>query len=331
MSLVLPIIPTAAGFDWQAQLGPLEVLADCTQCPRECHADRTGSKLGYCQSGTEFAIGSICAHRGEEPVISGRHGIANIFFSRCNLQCIYCQNYQISRRTGSIEEARLQLPGIIAQIETLLASGCKAVGFVSPSHFIPQVRVIINTLKARGHSPAFVFNTSSYDKVETIRSLEDAINVYLPDLKYMDNRLAQAYSDCPNYVEIATASIREMFRQKGANIYCDHDEQIEFGMIIRHLVIPGQIENSKAALRFIAEELSPDLHVSLMSQYHPTPVVAGHRNLGRTLREDEYEEVLAEFHRLGFHRGWVQELTSPSHYRPDFTYEHPFERNSGIN
>ncbi|MEW6051506.1 MAG: radical SAM protein [Candidatus Zixiibacteriota bacterium] len=311
--------------DWQRLLAPLEALKDCTQCPRQCHADRSSNKLGYCRSGMDFSIGSICAHRGEEPVISGPHGICNIFFTHCNMQCVYCQNWQISRRDSIVQDSKLELQQIIAPIEAILDQGSKAVGFVSPSHFIPQVRVIIDTLTAIGRSPVFVYNTSSYDKKDTIASFEDKIQVYLPDLKYLDNRLAGAYSDTPEYVEHATAAIKEMFRQKGANIYVDDDGCILFGMIIRHLVIPGQVENSKAVLRWIADELSPDVHVSLMSQYHPNPAVAGHPRLGRVLHTDEYAQVVDEFERLGFHRGWVQELNSPQNYRPDFNQDHPFE------
>ncbi|MFZ1685364.1 MAG: radical SAM protein [Candidatus Zixiibacteriota bacterium] len=310
---------------WRQLLQPLEVLKNCTQCPRQCNADRTGDKLGYCKSGLEFAIGSICAHRGEEPVIAGKHGICNIFFMHCNMQCVYCQNWQISRTHTSLETARLELSDVIARIESVLDQGPTSVGFVSPSHYIPQVRVIIEALKLRGRNPVFVFNTSSYDRVETIRSFEDSINVYLPDLKYMDNRLAKAYSDTPDYVENATAAIKEMYRQKGGNIYLNDDGSIQFGLIIRHLVIPGQMENSKAVLRFIAEELSPNVHVSLMSQFHPIPATEGHPRLGRTLYKEEYEQVLDEFDRLGFHRGWVQQLDSPLNYRPDFTFDHPFE------
>jgi putative pyruvate formate lyase activating enzyme len=310
---------------WQELLAPLEVLKNCTQCPRGCKADRSSDKLGYCNSGLEFAIGSVCAHRGEEPAISGRDGICNIFFMHCNMQCVYCQNWQISRTTSSLDTVRVELTDLIGQIEKVLDSGSKAVGFVSPSHYVPQVRVIINALALRGRTPVYVFNTSSYDRVETIRSFEGIIQVYLPDLKYMDNRLAKAYSDTPDYVEHATAAIKEMYRQKGANIFVDDDGTIELGLVIRHLVIPGQVENSKAVLRFIADELSPNVHVSLMSQYHPIPATAGHPRLGRTLIQDEYEQVLDEFDRLGFHRGWVQELDSPLNYRPDFTFDHPFE------
>jgi putative pyruvate formate lyase activating enzyme len=316
---------TGQPLDMEAILAPLEQLRNCTCCPRDCHADRFGDQLGFCMSGAGFAIGSICAHRGEEPVISGANGICNLFFTRCNMQCLYCQNYQISRRLGKIEDESWSLPEVIGQIESILQLGSHAVGFVSPSHFIPQMQVIINALKARGQRPVFVYNTNSYDKVSTISSLDGTIDVWLPDLKYLDESLGRNYSHTPFYPEVACAAIREMYRQKGSNIWLDDEGRITSGLIIRHLVMPGQIENSKKVLRWIAEELSPSVHVSLMSQYHPTPLVANHSRLGRTVAPAEYDEVRDEFDRLGFYRGWVQELDSSTNYRPDFTFDHPFE------
>lgn len=326
MSDVLLDSVSGQPLDMDAITAPLEQLHDCTCCPRACHADRFAGRLGFCQSGAGFAIGSICAHRGEEPVLSGTNGICNVFFSRCNMQCVYCQNYQISRRQGAVDDELVTLAEIIRRIESILDSGSHAVGFVSPSHFVPQVQVIINALKARGRSPVFVYNTSSYDKVETIKSFDGIIDVWLPDLKYLDEPLGRAYSDTPNYPDIACAAIKEMFYQKGSSIRLDDNGCITSGLIIRHLVLPGRVENSRRILQWIAHELSPTVHVSLMSQYHPTPLVAHHRRLGRTMTVEEYNDVLAEFDRLGFYRGWVQELDSPDHYRPDFTHEHPFER-----
>jgi len=300
-------------------------LANCVCCPRECRADRRGSKLGYCQSGEGLAISSICAHRGEEPVLSGKHGICNIFFARCNMQCVYCQNYQISRNSGRPDALEMSLPSVLYQIEQILSAGATLVGFVSPSHYIPQTLRIIAALESSGRHPFFVFNSNAYDKLETVKSLEGVIDVWLPDLKYMDEKLGREYSDAKDYPRIATAAIKEMFYQKGSSIRLDDDGNIESGLIIRHLVLPGHIDNSKAVLRWIAEELSPSVHISLMSQYHPTPHVDGHPNLGRTLHAEEYEAVLTEFDRLGFYRGWVQELGSPFAYRPDFDRPHPFE------
>lgn len=307
-------------------LAPLDQLRNCTCCPRNCSADRASKKLGYCKSGTGFSIGSICAHRGEEPVITGNHGICNVFFTHCNMQCVYCQNWQISHNTENVVEHKMELRDVIAKIEATLDSGCRSVGFVSPSHFIPQVQVIMKALSVLGRTPVYVFNTSSYDKVETIRGFEGEMQVYLPDLKYMDEQLCRKYSDTPNYPEIACAAVKEMFRQKGSNIWLDDDGLIESGLIIRHLVMPGQIENSKQVLRWIADELSPSVHVSLMAQYRPTYRVARHPMLGRYLTPEEYGEVVEEFEQLGFYRGWVQELDAPDNYTPDFVHDHPFER-----
>ncbi len=311
--------------DWQTIFAPLEELRSCSVCPRDCHADRFSSQLGYCNAGAGFAVDSIFPHRGEEPVLSGPRGICNLFFSHCNMQCVFCQNYQISRNRFPVAQDGDELVGIVSQIEGILQTGVRIVGFVSPSHFVPQMEVIIRVLRARGHDPVFVFNTNGYDRAETIRRLEGTVQVYLPDLKYLDNELAAAYSDTPDYVEQATAAIREMYRQKGSSIRLDEEGVIESGMIIRHLVLPGEVENSKAVLRFIAEELSSAVHISLMSQYYPTGCVGAHPRLGRMVTKAEYDEVLQEFERLGFYRGWVQELSSPHHYRPDFLRERPFE------
>ncbi|MCC7430721.1 radical SAM protein [bacterium] len=298
---------------------------DCSCCPRECCVDRSSERLGFCQSGTGFSVGSVCTHFGEEPVLCGETGICNIFFTRCNMQCIFCQNYQISRNREKIIERELELSEILEKIEKILAKGVKCVGFVSPSHFIPQMKVIISALKFRGKKPRFVMNTNCYDKIETIRSLENEIAVYLPDLKYLDGNLAKNYSKTPDYPEVAKKALKEMFRQKGSNILLDDDGIIENGLIIRHLVLPNQVKNSIDCLRFIAEELSPSVHVSLMAQFCPTEKTKNHSNLGRFLHKEEYEEVLEEFEKLGFYRGWTQELGSSTFYQPDFFKKHPFE------
>jgi len=301
------------------------MLKDCCLCPRNCHANRIEYPLGYCNTDAGFHISSICLHRGEEPPISGPTGICNIFFSRCNLQCIYCQNYQISTLGHDVQKSVYTLDEVVSNIEFYLSYGCTHVGFVSPSHVIVQVKAIIEALLNRGHSPVFVYNSNGYDSVETLRSLEGLIDVYLPDLKYMDSGLAAKYSGAGNYPEAASAALKEMYRQKGSTLI--HDEQgcAESGLLIRHLVLPGHVENSKAVLRFIAEELSPLVHISLMSQYYPTPAVAGHPQLGRPIKASEYKQVLKEMRQLGMFRGWIQDFDSHASYRPDFSLDHPFE------
>lgn len=297
----------------------------CTLCPRRCGVRRAGGELGYCRTGTGFSIGSICLHRGEEPPISGPCGIANVFFTRCNMQCVYCQNHQISRNRGPIIEHEMSLEQVVRCLQAALARGARAVGFVSPSHCILQMKAIIHALQERRPRPIFVMNTNAYDTVETLASLEGLIDVYLPDLKYMDAELAAHLSDAPNYPQVATRAITEMFRQKGTRLALDDAGCATSGLIIRHLVLPGHVENSLACLRWLADHLSTDLHVSLMAQYRPTPAVAGHPDLGRTLRPEEYQRVLDEFHHLGFYRGWTQDLASPDSYSPDFAQSHPFE------
>jgi putative pyruvate formate lyase activating enzyme len=241
------------------------------------------------------------------------------------MQCLYCQNYQISRNRGDILERRLELRDIVAHIERVIERGVRTVGFVSPSHCIPQMKAIIRALESRASNPVFVMNTNAYDRAETLKSLEGVMDVYLPDLKYMDAELAKRYSDAPDYVDVATTALKEMYRQKGSEVRMGGDGYIASGLIVRHLVVPGHAEDSKRCLRFIAEELSPEVHVSLMAQYAPTPCVAGHRELGRRLYPEEYDEVLEELDRLGFSNGWTQELESAEFYQPDFARSHPFE------
>jgi putative pyruvate formate lyase activating enzyme len=300
-------------------------LTDCALCPRRCGARRTEGELGYCRTGASFSVGSICVHRGEEPVVSGPHGICNVFFTRCNMQCLYCQNHQISRNDGPIVERELAPDEVIGRVERILDGGVRCVGFVSPSHCIPQMVAVIRGLRRRGRAPTFIMNTNAYDRAETLRALEGIVDVYLPDLKYMDAGLAARWSDAPGYVEAATQALKEMYRQKGPDIRVADDGYIQSGLIVRHLVLPGQVANSRRCLEFIAEELSPSVHVSLMAQYVPTPAVAGHPELGRRLRPEEYEEVLEELERLGFENGWTQELASADAYQPDFAQTHPFE------
>lgn len=311
--------------DTTSLLLPMEELRDCSICPRNCHADRYGTKLGYCKAGATFSISSIFAHRGEEPVISGDRGICNVFFTNCNLQCVYCQNYQISVNRNDYSAQRASLEDVLSRVTAILDSGINHVGFVSPSHFIPQVKVIIHALRALGRDPVFVFNTNGYDRPEVIRSLEGYIDIYLPDFKYSDPELSGNYSDAKDYPRVALGALKEMFRQKGTEMPLDERGYAKSGMIIRHLVLPGHPENSINVLKTIAKELSNDLHISLMSQYYPTCQVTSHEYLGRTLRENEYYRVVDALAELGFENGWVQELSSHRSYRPDFEAEKPFE------
>ncbi len=300
-------------------------LIKCSVCPRSCRANRVTGPQGYCNTDSGFNISSICIHKGEEPVISGSEGICNIFFSHCNLQCIYCQNYQISQN-DTIDSAFGTLEEITETIITYLDRGCRSVGFVSASHMVPQMMMIINSLHRWERYPTIVYNSNGYDSVETLKRLEGIVDVYLPDFKYSSNALGKPFSDVRNYVEVASAALKEMYRQMGPNVITDDSNSAVRGMIVRHLVLPGYIDNSIEALNFIARELSPKINLSLMAQYHPMAKALGHKTLGRTLLAEEYEKVCHEMENLGFTNGWIQELDSNTEYLPDFNWQHPFEK-----
>ena len=298
-------------------------LVSCTICPRNCKADRLHGEVGVCGSSSAFSISSICVHNGEEPVISGENGICNVFFSGCNLSCLYCQNYQISCNRNAQSQFQMQLEDVVESIINILDQGCHAVGFVSPSHFIPHVKAIIEALRLQNRNPVFVYNTNGYDKVEEICALEPYIDVYLPDYKYSDNNLARKFSKVNDYQQTAFDAIKEMYRQKGSTLLMHEKGYIEKGLIIRHLVLPGFIENSVKALNDIAD-ISTSIAISLMAQYFPTPAVKNHPELGRTISHNEYERVKSELESLGFYKGWVQELASSDFYLPDFEMDKPF-------
>jgi putative pyruvate formate lyase activating enzyme len=303
----------------------MKELDHCMICPRYCGVNRNMGKPGYCRTGAEYHISSICIHHGEEPVISGANGICNIFFSHCNLQCIYCQNFQISRNKGLVEERIMTLEEVVKSVINCLNQGAEAVGFVTPSHFIPHIKEIIEELHFRGFYPVTVYNSNGYDTVVSLRSLEGLIDVYLPDFKYTNASLSKSFSDASDYPEVAKKAIAEMYRQKGSSVIVSDNGQAVNGLIIRHLVLPGQTDDSIAALKWIAEELSPSLHISLMSQYYPTSCMINHAQLNRKITEEEYTMVEKAMEELGFYSGWIQEMTSAHSYKPDFLRENPFE------
>lgn len=301
------------------------ILENCTLCPRECRINRFDGGTGYCGTDAGLNIASVCVHRGEEPVISGKDGICNIFFAGCNLNCLYCQNYEISRCRSIFRNNGMNLEEVLDQIVKIISEGIPSVGFVSPSHVVPQVKAIIRGLNSRGFKPITVYNTSGYDKSETIRSLCGMIDVYLPDYKYVTKKIASEYSDASDYPETALKSIKEMYFQKGSILLIDENGRAENGLLIRHLVLPGHAEESKNVLVSIAEELSPGIHLSLMSQYHPTAQVSHHPLLNRPLYKTEYEDVVGVMESLGFRNGWIQDMDSNLNYIPDFSKENPFE------
>ncbi len=299
-------------------------LKHCTLCPRDCGIDRTKGEKGYCRLDDKIYISSICIHKGEEPPVSGPHGICNVFFAHCNLQCVYCQNYQISDNKVAADSCEMTLEAAVNKITAILDKGIPALGFVSPSHQIPQMLSIIEELHKRSYEPTIVYNSNGYDKVETLKELEGIVDVYLPDFKYSDPVLSKELSDAPDYPETALKAIKEMYRQKGSLLITNYSGYAESGLIIRHLILPGEVENSLAVLKAVAEKISPKINISLMSQYW-APKHFERNTLNDKIKEADYMRVTEEMDRLGLDNGWIQEFDSHNNYRPDFNKIHPFE------
>lgn len=303
------------------------MLENCNLCPRSCGTDREHGHTGFCQCTDRPLVSAICAHKGEEPVLSGEKGVCNVFFAHCNMQCCYCQNIDISQNQSNICRY-CSLDTVVQRIAEVLPNTENLLGFVSPSHQAHLIPLIIERLHGMGLHPTTIYNTNAYDSVETLRMLEPYIDIYLPDFKYSDNGLARRYSQTSDYFEKATAALTEMYRQKGSTLITDNREIATSGIIIRHLVLPGCVDNSKNALSWIAENLSVNVHLSLMAQYYP-PEKAGILNdeLNRFVRAEEYDAVCSHSHALGFHRGWEQELTQQIVYQPHFENTNSFEQN----
>lgn len=305
-----------------------QALHDCRLCPRQCGVDRFAGPTGFCQTGAGFSVSTVTVHYGEEPAISGARGICNVFFSHCNLTCRYCQNHQISRQEADTGERNWTLDTVVGAIVRVLDTGIDRLGFVSPSHMVVQMAAIITAVRRRGSRPVVVYNSNGYDRVATLRSLEDLVDVYLPDCKYMDRALAARWSGAADYPKVVAAALAEMYRQKGSLLHLDDQGLAERGLIVRHLVLPGAVANTLQVLRFLARELSPRITLSLMAQYNPTPAVADEVPLNRRLLPTEYAEAVAELERLGYINGWVQEFSSADRYNPDFTAASPFAEES---
>ena len=295
----------------------------CSLCPRSCHKNEKG--MGYCGSGNEAEVASICLHKGEEPVLSGKKGICNVFFSHCNLQCIYCQNVDISRNNIAKAQPYNSINQVVDRIEEVLETSENVVGFVSPSHRWHFIIPIMDELHRRGRKPTVVYNTNCYDTIDTLKALENYIDVYLPDFKYTDPLLAQRYSQAKDYPTVAEKALKEMYRQKGSTLITDDNEIAISGLIVRHLILPGCTHNSIEVLNTLAD-ISTNINMSLMSQYFPLEGTPLPDELGRHITQEEYDQVVKHFYDLGFHRGWVQDLDLTNTYKPHFEQMEAFEQ-----
>lgn len=282
----------------------LEKLENCTICPHQCGVDRKKGQIGRCQAKDTVKIALYSVHFFEEPCISGEKGSGTIFFSHCNLNCLYCQNYEISQLGKGKEYTIEQLAEIMLKQQNL---GVANINLVTPTSYVPQIIEAIKIAKKNGLNIPIVYNTNSYEKIETLKMLEGYIDVYLPDLKYADDKLGKKYSNINHYFEIATKAIQEMRRQVGPAIF-DSNGMMKRGVIIRHLVLPNYIENSKKVLKWLKENIHPEDYISVMAQYFPTYLAKQDKFMNRKLTTEEWEEIENYIEELDFKNGFVQEL-----------------------
>lgn len=284
----------------------------CSQCPRKCNIERSESRFGYCGVGELPRLARVAPHYDEEPPISGTRGAGTIFFSGCNLRCVFCQNYEISAETLGRSVTPYQLSEEYRKLE---AMGVHNIEFVTPSHYADA---ILESLRFYTPRVPLIWNSSGYDSLETLRRLDGIIDIYLPDFKYSDNALAGRLSNCPDYAETATSAIEEMLRQCG-DVQMDGDLMTR-GVIIRHLVLPSHTKNSIGVLDIIKERFGTRALVSLMAQYMPAGKAADYPDIDRRLTKREYNKVLEHFLDLGLD-GFAQELdSSDKKYVPEWDY-----------
>lgn len=307
----------------------------CELCPRHCNVERSHGQQGYCGMGSEVTVARVAPHFWEEPCISGEKGSGTVFFSGCNLRCVYCQNHKIAAgRTGQ----RMSTEELSAAFLSLQEQGCHNINLVTPSHFVPQIRQALQQTKLR---IPVVYNTSSYECVQTLRQMEGLVDIYLADLKYLDKGLSGKYSHAEDYPETAKAAIAEMVRQTGGITYVralqgteqtsEQKETIKSateypdgalmarGVIVRHLLLPGQVEEAKRVLRYLYETYGDTIAVSILNQYTPLPHVAAYPELNRKVTDEEYEEVVEFALELGIGHGFLQEGQAASEsFIPEF-------------
>lgn len=292
------------------------MYTSCTLCPRNCHVNRTAGQTGFCGMPDRIQVARASLHMWEEPCISGTHGSGTVFFTGCNLKCVFCQNHTIAlgQKGKSVSMERL------AELFLMLQhKGAHNINLVTPSHYIPGIAQSLRLAKQQGLTIPIVYNTSGYDSVESLTLLNGLIDIYLPDFKYVSDYLSKRYSHAADYFQIASQSLAEMYRQVGDPVF--KNDMIQRGIIVRHLVLPGCIEDSKSVIRYLYETYGDHIFISIMNQYTPLPHVAAYPEINRKLTEAEYDEVVDFAIDLGVEQGFIQEgNTAEESFIPEFDF-----------
>lgn len=293
----------------------MKELNSCTICPHNCKINRNNGQIGRCRSGDKVKIALASVHNYEEPCISGKNGSGTIFFSNCNLSCIYCQNYKISQLGKGYELSVEELANIMLKQQE---KGVNNINLVTPTMYVYQIIEAIKIARKRGLNIPIIYNTNGYENVKTIQDLNGYVDIYLPDLKYYSNEISKKYSKIDNYFKYATEAIKEMYKQVESPIF-DENGIIKKGLIIRHLVLPNHLQNSKHILKWIKENMPEDTYVSVMAQYFPTYKAKEDNLINRKLNKKEYREIEEFLYTLNLENGYMQELGEhEEEYVPNF-------------
>lgn len=293
----------------------LNLLDKCTLCPRGCNVNRNNDELGFCMMTKDLYVARAALHFWEEPIISGDKGSGTVFFSGCNLKCVFCQNYQISTNNFGKKITIERLSEIFLELQR---QGAHNINLVTPTPFVPQIIEALKIAKREGLTIPIVYNSSGYESIDTIKLLDGYIDIYLPDFKYFDNNYALKYSKCPNYFEYASTSIKEMLHQVGKPQF-NKDGTLTKGVIVRHMMLPGLLEDSKKIIYYLVENYNKDIFISIMNQYTPTNNLTRYNEINKTVDNNDYEELINYAIDLGIKNGFIQEgETQKTSFIPEF-------------
>lgn len=281
----------------------MDTVFVCNLCPRECNVDRGLGKIGFCKVPNQIKVARAGLHFWEEDCISGKEGSGTVFFSGCNLRCVYCQNRKIAEGVYGKEITVDRLAAIFLELEK---KGANNINLVTPSHYVLEIIEALKIAKEKGLNLPIVYNSSAYEKVETLKLLQDYVDVYLPDFKYMDSELGSRYSGAKDYSKVAKEAVFEMFRQVGKPSFDDRGI-MKKGVIVRHLVLPGYIEDSKKVIRYLYETYGDDIFISILSQFTPFSYLEKYPEINRKVTENEYESVVDYAIEIGVENGFIQE------------------------
>lgn len=292
------------------------MYTSCSLCPRNCRIDRTNSQIGFCGMSDEIQVARASLHMWEEPCISGEKGSGTVFFTGCNLKCVFCQNSEIA--IG--QKGKTVSPEQLAELFLMLQEkGAHNINLVTPSHYIPGIIKALTLSKNQGLTLPIVYNTSGYDSVASLALLNGLVDIYLPDFKYVSGTLSKRYSHAEDYFAVASAALAEMYHQVGDPLF--HNSLLQKGIVVRHLVLPGCTDDSKAVIRYLHETYGERIFISIMNQYTPLPHVAAYSEINRRLTEAEYDDVVDFAIDLGVEQGFIQEGdTAEESFIPEFDF-----------